>query len=140
MEVYYYWINFLWKFNNLLLAGHSFYSPILVKSATKSTISNHQLFCLSHQNVLYNSVSINIGNRNWIIFLVTDNRKNCDLGLVIWLMTSPENWGIEWTSDVLKDINIYVFHRMKVLGFRNCSSRKYSFGNAWKLDYCEINY
>ena len=40
-------------------------------------------------------------NRNWIIqhILVTLHwKKNYDLKLVIWLVTSPKKWWLEWTA------------------------------------------
>ena len=51
--------------------------------------------------MLYNSVAINISNLqsqlNNTAHLVTWNRKNSDLKLVSWLVTSPQNWWLEWT-------------------------------------------
>ena len=56
----------------------------------------------SHQNVLYNSVAINISNPqsqlNYTAHFDDLKQKNWWFELVIWLVTSPKNWWLEWTA------------------------------------------
>ena len=85
----------------------------LVKSPTKSPISNHQFFCFKVIKMCCMiQLWLRVRNvyRNWIIqhILMTWNRKIGDLKLVTWLVTSPKNWWLEWMARLKVDVKIKI--------------------------------